>query len=217
MSHLRCLLRLLGVFDPLEFSCRIVDFLRRLVIGKEKDETRSCRSDTRAWQSILGRVKHLMQDILLALTAHDECDAVCVVDDRISERDTLARWLWRIIKPCDPTVGFTQQLVTREKRTRMSIRSHTEQDQIKHGESCRVHLCKSTDELLFVSVRKLVHVIEQRLVDRVDLLAWDRDVRQERIVAGFKVGVFVVERDGAFVAEEDLPEQKGRERGKGNA
>jgi hypothetical protein len=95
--------------------------------------------------------------------------------------------------------------VSREKRTGVAVRAHAEQDQIKDGESSGVLFGKQTDKLFLVLVRQLVEVIQERFVDGVDLFPWDRNVREESIVAGSEVGVLVVERYDTFVTEEDLP------------
>jgi hypothetical protein len=106
---------------------------------------------------------------------------------------------------CDPSIGLGEEFVAGEKRTGVAVRAHAEQDQIKDGESSGVLFGKQTDKLFLVLVRQLVEVIQERFVDGVDLFPWDRNVREESIVAGSEVGVLVVERYDTFVTEEDLP------------
>lgn len=146
-----------------------------------------------------------MQRVLLALSRNDERASVSMVDDGVGKGDPLAWGLGRVIQPCNPSVRLAQKFMSGEERTSVSIRSHTEQDQVEHGEPRGILLGKESDELLLVLVRELVEVVQQRFVDGVNLLSGDGDVLEESLVTGSKVGVFVVERDDTFVTEEDFP------------
>jgi hypothetical protein len=90
----------------------------------------------------------------------------------------------------------------------MPVRAHAKQDEVEAREGDGVLAGELRHELLLVLVRDLFQVVELRGVDGVDLLARDagsRDLGEQALVDNSVVGVLVIERDDAFVGEEDLP------------
>ncbi|OBT50303.1 hypothetical protein VE04_09944 [Pseudogymnoascus sp. 24MN13] len=61
-----------------------------------------------------------------------------------------------------------EQLVAREQRARMPIRSATKQDQVEDRQLNRIALREVAHEQLLILVRHLLDVIEVRDIDRVD-------------------------------------------------
>lgn len=91
------------------------------------------------------------------------------------ERKSDATWwrLGRVLNRRDPAVCLVQELVAGEERACMAIGTHSEQDQVKDGEACRVFLGKLSDEDLFVRVRNFLGVIQQASINGVDVGIWD--------------------------------------------
>lgn len=148
-----------------------------------------------------------MKHILLGFTGDDKCHTVRVVDDGEREGDSFRWRLGRVFKIGNPSVGFGEQFMAGEERTGVSVRSHSEQDQVKHGESSGVLFSEQRNKLFLVLVREFIEVVQERFVNGVDLFPWNRDVRKEGVIAGSEVGVLVVEGDHTFITEEDFPDR----------
>ena len=58
----------------------------------------------------------------------------------------------------------------------MTIRAHTEKNQVENGETRRISVGEFLDELLLVRIRKLLEVIKERLFDRMYLVLGDGDL-----------------------------------------
>lgn len=148
-----------------------------------------------------------MKHILLGFAGNDECHTVRVVDDGESEGNSFRWRLGRVFKVRDPSIGFREQFMPGEERTGVSVRSHSEQDQVKHGESGGVLFGEQRDKLFLVLIRKFIEVVQEGFVNGVDLFPRDGDMRKEGVVAGSEVGVLVVEGDHTFITEEDFPDR----------
>lgn len=149
-----------------------------------------------------------MEDVSLGLSSRDEGNARCVVDDGERERDALRRGFWRVVDPRHPAVLLEQERVLREERRSMAVGAHAEQDEVEDGEARGVFIRELADELLLVRVRKLVEVVEQARVNRVDVLRWDGHLGEELVRAELVIRVWVVEWHDAFVRVEDMPAGK---------
>lgn len=93
-----------------------------------------------------------------------------------------------------------------EQTARVSIGSHTQQNQIKDGIPDARLASKGGDKLLLVRIRQLLWIIEQRLIDSVNLRSLQlRNLGEEFLIAEVVVGVLVVQRNQPLVCEEDFP------------
>ena len=146
-----------------------------------------------------------MQDVDLALPGCDERDAERVVDDGVRERDALRRGLGRVVDPRHPAVLLEQERVLWEERRGVPVRAHPEQDKVEDGEPRGVLHRELADELLLVCVGELVEIVEQRGVDRVDVLLRDGHLGEEHVRAELVVRVLVFERYGAFIRVVYMP------------
>lgn len=153
-----------------------------------------------------------MEDVGLGLPGCDEDNARGVVDDGERECDALRRGFGRVVDPRHPAVLLEQERVLREERRSVSVGAHAEQDEVEDGEARGVFIRELANELLLIRVRKLVEVVEQGRVDRVDVLRWDGHLGEELVRAEFVIGVRVVEWHGAFVRVEDMPAGKVNKR-----
>lgn len=89
--------------------------------------------------------------------------------------------------------------MAREERSGVAIGANAKEDEVKDGEARRVLLCKLPDELFLIRVRELFEVVEQRCVDRVDVLGKNRNLRVEQALSELVVRVGVVEKDDTLV------------------
>ena len=131
-----------------------------------------------------------------------------MVDHRVGERDAARGRLGRVLDVRHPAVGLRQELVAWEERGRVAVGADAEQDEVKDGEARRVLLRKLADQLLLVCVRELLEVVQQRWVDRVDVLWRDGHLGVERILRKLVVGICMIERDDAFVCIKDMPTER---------
>lgn len=152
-----------------------------------------------------------MKDVLLALTGGDECDAVSVIDDRVSKSDPLSGRFGRVLDESDPSVLLREKRVAREEGAGVAVRTHAEEDEVKDRVPGGVSLGERRDELTLVLVRELFRVVEEGDVDRVHLGRRDGRVVEEELLDRGIVGVLVLQADEPLVAEEDLPESRTRE------
>lgn len=153
-------------------------------------------------------IQNRMQHVLLALSTDNERAPIRMVDHRESKGNPLLWWFRTIVQPSDPTIRLAQKLVSGEEGAGVSIRTHTEEDEVEDGESGGVLLSEEGDQLFFVFVGELVQVVEEGFVDRVDLRTRDRDMFEEGFVTCSEVAVLVIEFNYSFIAEEDLPKNR---------
>ena len=58
----------------------------------------------------------------------------------------------------------------------MTIRAHTEKNQVENGETRSISVGEFLDEFLRVRIRKLLEVIKERFFDRMYLVLGDGDL-----------------------------------------
>lgn len=134
-----------------------------------------------------------------------------MVDDWVGEGDPLGWRFGTVLDEGDPTILLGEQSVSREERAGVSVRSHSEEDEVEDRVPSGIPLSEGGDQLTLVLVRELFRVREERDVDGVNLSGGDGSFREEEFVDGGEVGILVVQRDETFVAEEDFP-RGGEER-----
>lgn len=89
----------------------------------------------------------------------------------------------------------------------MAVVSAAEQDQVKHGELDRVLCGKRLDERLLVGIGEFLGVVKFLYIDGDDNGRSVRggDLVEELLLQQAVVAVWVVQRHGALVSEEDFP------------
>lgn len=107
-----------------------------------------------------------MEHVCLFLATNDKDCTVAVGEDRkpavsepsshLRQRYPLGGTFRGIIQRRDPCIPLAQKLMAREKRDRVAVRAHTEEDQVEHGIAGGVAGGECVDELLLVLVRKVV-------------------------------------------------------------
>ncbi len=130
-------------------------------------------------QPFLRSVQDSTQHLCLLFSRGDKGDTRGVVDDRVGEGDAAGGRFRGILKICYPPVCLGKQFMAGEKGSSVSICTHTEQDQIKHGEPGCILLGKFSDELLLIRIGKLLQVIEERRVQGMDVAPGDWDFGEE--------------------------------------
>lgn len=148
-----------------------------------------------------------LHDVPLATAGSDKGDANGVGDNGQREGDAPGRGLGRVLDGGDPGVGLAQERVAREQAAGVAVGAGAEQQQVEDGQLDGVAAGERPDQQLLVLVGELLGVVEVLGVDGVDggraLLG--RDPVEQVLLQQAVVAVLVVERDGALVAEEDLP------------
>ena len=189
----------------LEFALRQLYLGRCRVIHEPYELAGSHWPHTRSGQTQLGGVQDGVQDLHLSRASRDERDTGGVIDHGVGERHAARGRLGRVLDVRDPAVGLREELVAREERGRVAVGADAEQDKVKDGEARRVLLRKLVNQLLLVRVRELFQVVLQRWVDRVDVGWRDGHFGVERVLRELVVGIFMIERDDAFVYVKDMP------------
>jgi len=128
-----------------------------------------------------------------------------MIDNREGECDALRGWLRGVFKIGYPAVLVGEELVSGEERSRVSIGSHSEKDQIEDGEASRLLLREFVDELLFVSIGELLQVVEMRRIDGMNVMCRDRDFGKQMGGARQVVGIGVIKGYYTLIDIEDLP------------
>lgn len=183
----------------------VFDLRTRGIIREPEHLSRRRGSHSTTRETQLWLVQHLPQDLLLSFSCCYKGDPVGVVDDWVGEGDPLGWRFGTVLDEGDPTILLGEQSVSREERTGVSVRSHSEEDEVEDGVPSCIPLSEGGDQLTLVLVRELFRVREERDVDGVNLSGGDGGFREEEFVDGGEVGILVVQRDETFVAEEDFP------------
>jgi hypothetical protein len=192
----------------LEFALLPLYLGRCRVIHKPYELAASHRPHTRSGQTKLGGVQDILQDAHLFRASRDECDAGCMVDHRVGERHAAGGRLGRVLDVRHPAVALRQKLMAREERGRVAIGADAEQNKVKDGKARRVLLGKFADQLLLVGICELFQVVLERYVDRVYVGWRDGHFGVERVLRELVVGIYVIERDNAFVGIKDVPAER---------
>lgn len=151
-----------------------------------------------------------LEDFLLGAARGDECDLVRVRHDRQCQGDSPCWRLGAVFDRGDPGIRLAQELVAGEQTARVPIRTTAQQDQVEDGRLDRVLAGETRHERLLVLVGQFLRVVEVLDVDGVDgrCALFAGDLIEEVFLQKAVVAVFVVERDGALVGEEDFPFRK---------
>lgn len=190
----------------LKITPPILSSLGSSIISEKVNITWRARPNPTRWQTQFWLIQDFTQHLLLSFSCQNECESVCVVQDGVGEGDSLGRRFRAILDGSDPPVLFAEQFVTGEEGACVTVWAHSEEDEVEDGVTNGFFTGKSLDELLFVCVTELFWVVKEGFVDGVDLRSLQlRNFGEELLMAQVVVGVFVVERDKAFVAKENLP------------
>lgn len=115
----------------------------------------------------------------LALSGSDKGETRSVVEDGKGKGDTAWGRLGGVVEISYPSVAFGEQLVAREKRAGVAIRTDSKEDEVKHGEASRVLLGEFVNELLFVCICEFFEIVEKSGIERVNVRRGDGDVLEQ--------------------------------------
>ena len=153
-------------------------------------------------------IEHAHKDVCFLLSCSNEAYSGSMVDNRERECDALWGWLRGVVEEGYPAVLLGKELMSREERSRVSIRSHSKKNQIKDGEAGGILLGKFADELFFVSIGKLLQIVEKRRIDGMDVGLRDRDVGKQMGGARRVIGIGVIKGYRTLIDIEDLPKER---------
>jgi hypothetical protein len=95
--------------------------------------------------------------------------------------------------------------MTREERTCVSIGSHSKQQEIETRDFDGGFIGKDLDELFLIVFGTFCRIGNERFIDGVNAVLWNRDLREDMVVTGFEVGLGIIEGNTSFISKENLP------------
>lgn len=102
-----------------------------------------------------------------------------MVEDGEGKGDAPRGRLRRVLEISYPSVAFGEQLVAREERAGVAIRTDSKKDEVENGEAGRVLLGELVDELFFVGICEFFEIVEKSGVERVNVRRGDGDVIEQ--------------------------------------
>ena len=153
-------------------------------------------------------IEHAHKDVCFLLSCSNEAYSGSMIDNRERECDALWGWLRGVVEEGYPAVLLGKELMSREERSRVSIGSHSKKNQIKDREAGGILLGEFADELFFVSIGKLLQIVEKRRIDGMDVSHRDRDVGKQMGGARRVIGIGVIKGYRTLIDIEDLPKER---------
>lgn len=98
--------------------------------------------------------------------------------------------------------------MTGEKGSCVTVRPHSEENEIEDRESGGVFLCKLANKLLLVSVRELFQIIQQTRIKSVNVFRRNGFGKQ-MFLASSMIGIVMIKGYCTLVGVEDLPRDGG--------